>query len=332
MGKARQEGNCGKIQGREMAFDRTKIICGELRQPRQMLATQEYDGHLSIHDDKMAEDLGFAGAPIEGPTHFSQFVPLCHELFGDAWFERGCLSAHYQNMVVDGESVRAFAEVPPAGATNTKVWAEKADGTPVLTGTASLGPEHGETELERRIAKLRPAQQLVILADLHVGQLGAGNPEAARMDFDQHMGDLYPFCLNDKLQVITELSDWYTPQGGPASPWGRAVVPLEMVSVLAQYTSHAAKFRTRGPAVGLFAGQQIKMIAGPIFVGHPYKLEREIIALSESRRVESNWIKTSIFDGETDALVAEMTLNSATVKDSYASYAADAAALGKVLD
>ena len=33
-----------------------------------MLATQEYDGHLSIHDDAMAEDLGFAGAPIEGPT------------------------------------------------------------------------------------------------------------------------------------------------------------------------------------------------------------------------------------------------------------------------
>ena len=43
-------------------------LSGEFRRPRQMLGDQEYDGHLSIHDDQMAEDLGFAGAPIEGPT------------------------------------------------------------------------------------------------------------------------------------------------------------------------------------------------------------------------------------------------------------------------
>ena len=61
-------------------------LVGEFRTPRQMLGDQEYDGHLSIHDDQMAEDLGFAGAPIEGPTHFSQFVPLLHEVFGDDWF------------------------------------------------------------------------------------------------------------------------------------------------------------------------------------------------------------------------------------------------------
>ena len=48
-----------------------------------MLGDQEYDGHLSIHDDKMAEDLGFPGAPIEGPTQFSQFVPLLHRVFRD---------------------------------------------------------------------------------------------------------------------------------------------------------------------------------------------------------------------------------------------------------
>jgi hypothetical protein len=75
-----------------------------------MLATQEYEGHLSIHDGETAASLGLAGAPIEGPTHFSQFVPLLHEQFGDAWFERGCISAHYQNMVVEGEQVRAFVE------------------------------------------------------------------------------------------------------------------------------------------------------------------------------------------------------------------------------
>ena len=41
------------------AFDTKRVICGDWRHPRQMLGDQTYDGHMSIHDDKMAEDLGF---------------------------------------------------------------------------------------------------------------------------------------------------------------------------------------------------------------------------------------------------------------------------------
>ena len=294
-----------------------------------MLGTQEYDGHLSIHDDKMAEDLGFSGAPIEGPTHFSQFVPTLHELFGDAWFERGCISAHYQNMVVEGEEVRVFAEPLDDGATITTIGAEKRDGTPVLTGTASVGPDYGETEIERRLARLRPSEQLVILSDLVVGQKGAANPEHVIMDFDQHMGQLYPFSLNEKLAAITEPHPYYT---GTDNPWGKSVIPLEMISVLTQYSGGESGFKTKGPAVGLFAGQEIRLINGPLFVNHAYQLEREIIALSESRRTESNWIKTSVYDSATRDLVAEVILNSATLKDSYAKYAEDAAALGKQLE
>ena len=291
-----------------------------------MLGDQEYDGHLSIHDDKMAEDLGFAGAPIEGPTHFSQFVPMLHEVFGDAWFERGCISAHYQTMVVEGEEVRVMVEHVAADQV-ARISAEKRDGTPVLTGTASLGPDYGETELDRRRAKLRPADQLVILSDLSVGQLGAGNPEHAHMAFDQNMGAMYPFSLAEKLQKITEQHPYY----GNDNPWGRAVIPLEMISVLTQYTSGQSGFRTRGPAIRLFAAQEMKMIKGPLFVDHPYTLEREIIALSESRRTESNWIMTRVIDAETNELAAEVILNSATLKDSYEHYATDAAALGKDL-
>lgn len=302
------------------------ILVGEFRHPRQMLGDQEYDGHLSIHDDKMAEDLGFAGAPIEGPTHFSQFVPLLHEVFGDAWFERGCISAHYQTMVVEGEEVRVMVEQVPADGV-ARINAEKRDGTPVLTGTASLGPDHGETELDMRRAKLRPADQLVILSELTVGQLGAGNPEQAQMAMDQNMGAMYPFSLAEKLQKITEPHSFY----GNENPWGRAVIPLEMISVLTQYTSNESGFRTKGPAIGLFAAQEIKMINGPLFVDQSYRLEREIIALSESRRTESNWIMTRVINADTNELAAEVILNSATLKDSYANYAADASALGKDL-
>ena len=307
------------------------LIYSEFRKPRQMLGTQEYDGHLSIHDDAMAGDLGFAGAPIEGPTHFSQFVHLLEDQFGKEFFERGCISSHYQNMVVEGDEVRAFVEAREGNSNCIRIGAEKRDGTPVLTGTASIGPDYGETEIERRIGRLTPSDQLVILSDLQVGQKGAGNPESARMDFEQNMGALYPFSLQEKLQVITESHDWYLPENAASTPWGKAMVPMEMISVLTQYTSHASGYRARGPAVGLFAGQQIKLIKGPLLVGHDYKLEREIIALSESRRTESNWILTRVFDAQSNELVAECILNSATMKSSYAKYEEDAKALGKVL-
>lgn len=276
-----------------MSFNTPLVISGPLRKPRQMLAEQEYGGHTSIHDDAMAAKLGFRAGPIEGPTHFSQFPPLLAQIWGNAWFERGCISSHYLNMVVEGEAVRAFAEVPPKGATRTKVWAEKEDGTPVLEASASIGPDHGTTLLEERMKALRPPERLVILRDLKPGMKGAED-EIVRMDPDQHMGALYPFTLRQKLAVITENSFWYS--DAASSPWGRAIIPLEMVSVLAEYSSATARFPVKGPAVGLFADQEIRMIEGPLFVGEEYLVRREIAALSESKRTESYWVRTRIFD------------------------------------
>ena len=302
-----------------MSFDTPMVLSGPLRRPRQMLAEQEYGGHSSLHDDAMAEKLGFRAGPIEGPTHFSQFPPLLQQIWGQAWFERGCLSAHYLNMVVEGEAVRAFAEVPPPGAVKTRVWAEKEDGTPVLEASASLGPDDGETLLDERMAKLRPPDRLLILADLRVGMTGARD-EPVRMDAGQHMGALYPFSLTQKLAVITETSPWYS--DAAASPWGRAIIPLEMVSVLAEYSSGQARFPTKGPAVGLFADQEIRMVDGPLFVGEDYLIRREIVALAESRRTESHWVRSRIYDAAGETLKATMLLNHATLKDSYAGYAA----------
>ncbi len=307
-----------------MSFDTPLTISGPLRAPKQMLADQEYGGHSSIHDDAMAEKLGFRAGPIEGPTHFSLFPPLLAQIWGQAWFERGCISSHYLNMVIEGEETRAFANIPAPGATSTKVWAEKADGTPVLEASASIGPDHGQTLLEQRMAALRPPEKLVILRDLKVGLAGA-EEERVRMDPDQHMGALYPFSLNQKLAKITENSNWYS--DGKSNPWGRAIIPLEMVSVLAEYSSGRARFPTKGPAVGLFADQEIRMIEGPLFVGEEYVIRREIAALAESRRTESYWVRTRIFDASGKKQVAEMLLNHATMKDSYAKYQEELAAL-----
>lgn len=313
------------------AFDTPTYIRGPLRSPKQMLAEQEYGGHMSIHDDSTAELMGFqAGGPIEGPTHFSQFVPLLHDLWGQEWFETGCLSAHYRNMVVEGEQVRALVEQPANGQTQVRIRAEKEDGTEVLIGTASIRGDIGSSEIATRMARLRPPGPLVVLRDLEVGMKGRGLEEV-RMDFDQNMGKLYPFSLNQKLDRITEPSPWYTADEGASSPWGRAIIPLEMVSVLGGYSNRQAGFPTRGPALGLFAGQQIRMIDGPLFVGRDYLLEREIVALSESRRTESNWVRTTFLDAESKEPRAEMILNNATLKHSFEGYEKERAEYEKEL-
>jgi hypothetical protein len=297
-----------------MTFATALALCGPLRAPRQLLAHQEYGGHRSIHDGAEAARLGFSGAPIEGPTHFSQLTPLCVELWGRAFFERGCISARYRTPVVEGEQVRAFAALPRAGATRTELWAEKADGTLVLSASASLGPDHGVTLLEERLAQLPPPSDLRILADLRVGMRGAED-ERVRVTFDGPLGSLYPFTLREKLACITEPSAFYEERGD--SPWGRPILPLEMVSVLAEHTAERARFPVRGPVVGLFADQEIRLHDGPLFAGEDYLLRREIVGLGSSARAETYWVKTRIFDARGERLKAEMLLNHACLKASY---------------
>ena len=145
------------------------------------------------------------------------------------------------------------------------------------------------------------------------------------MGADQTMGALYPFSLADKLKVITENSPWYSETGAATSPWRRPIIPMEMISVLLNHSRDGEQLPVRGPVVGLFADQEIRLIAGPLFVGDAYEISREVVALSGSRRTESMWLRTSVFAPGSDAVLATMLLNSASLKDSYANYAAEAA-------
>src|SRR5258705_10299887 len=140
--------------------------------------------------------------------------------------------------------------------------------------------------------------------------------QTVKMDADQHMGDLYPFSLREKLKMITEPSPYYS---GGDNPWGRPIVPFEMLSVLFQYRAREDRLPVRGPAVGLFADQEIRLLRGPLFVGESYATEREVVTLSGSRRTESMWVRTTGFAAQ-DKPVATMLLNLASVKDSYANF------------
>jgi len=295
-------------------------LAGPWRQPRQMLHAQVYDSHASIHDDATAQKLGFKGGTIEGPTHFSQFAPLGERLWGRDWFETGCISAHYRNAAYEGEEVQAIVDKPASGARHSTIRMVKRDGTEVLRGSVSVGRDAPPSALDQRLTELKPLTDAVILRDITVGMTTA--PQTVKMDPDQNMGELYPFSLADKLKVITEPSPYY--QG--VSPWGRAIIPVEMLSVLFQYLSKKDGLPVRGPAVGLFADQEIRLVDGPLFVGESYRVQRKVVALSGSKRTESLWARTEAFDSA-GRLVASMLLNSASLKESYAPYQQEYAAL-----
>ena len=301
-----------------MSFD-TEItrdgdtLIGPLRAPAQMLADQEYAGHTSVHDDETAARLGLAGAPIEGPTHFSQIDPLAVERWGQRWFEQGCVSSHFLNMVVEGEEVRASLE--PLSATLARIGAVKADGTPVLTGTASIGRDDPTALDERRKRALGDPGELHIVDQLEIGMKVAVE-EPVTMGFDDHNGTLYPFTLSQKLARITEPSTWYVPDGD--SPWGSPIVPTEMISVIAHRSN--AHFPVRGPAIGLFIDLEVRFVDGPVFVGRPYLIEHTLVGLGQSKRVESYWTESTLTDAHTGALAATVLLHQGVFKASYAAY------------
>jgi hypothetical protein len=297
-----------------MPFATEITLTGPLRSPAQMLEHQEVDGHASVHDAATAAKLGLLGAPIEGPTHFSQFDPLAVALWGSAWFERGCISSHFRTMVVEGEQVQA--SMTTTGGTSARIEAHKPDGTPVLAGTASIGPDHPDTELDTRRAAQGAPGELFIVDQLTVG-LRSDGPEVA-MSHAERNGPAYPFSLAEKLERITEPHPWYTPEGAASSPWGRAVVPIEMISVLANKTGKG--WPVRSPVMGLFLDLEVRLIEGPVFVDQSYAVDREIVGLSQSRRTESYWTKTTLTDVDTAKVVAQVVLHSGVFKESYAGY------------
>ncbi len=301
-----------------MTFATEITLTGPVRSPAQMLAEQSYDGHPSVHDGDIAASLGLTGAPIEGPTHFSQFDPLAVALWGPSWFERGCISAHFRTMVFAGEQV--VASLTTTGSESARIEAHKLDGQPVLSGTASIGPDRPETELEARRAAQGDPGQLFVVDRLELG-MRVSDDEPTTITYDESNGPLYPFSLAQKVAQITEPHPWYTPDGGRTSPWGRPIVPMEMISVL---TNKAGRgFPVRTPSLGLFLDLELRLLAGPVFVDQPYLVEREVVGLSQSRRTESYWTRSTVTDAATGTPVAAVLLHSGVFKESYPGYPAD---------
>jgi len=236
-------------------------------------------------------------------------------LFGDEWFRSGCISSHFSTMVVEGEEVVAEATQTTPHSADIKA-TKVGSGDTVLSGTISVAP-HPETALEHRLANARPAGDLFIVDQLHVGMISV-EARTTSMDLETNNGLLYPFSLTRKLDGITERSPWYDTND---SPWGRPIVPMEMLSVLANKVGD--RMPIRQPSLGLFLDLEVRLVNGPVFLDTDYRVDREVVGLSQSRRVESYWVRSTLTDIATDTHAATVLLHSGVFKESYPDYPAD---------
>lgn len=279
---------------------------GPWRQPHQLLSAQQLVGAGSIHDDATALGLGLPASAIEGPTHFSQFVPLCARAWGRRWFENGGLSVKYKVPCFAGEELRAALEWPVEGMRG-EIWLTKRSGAEALRGFAFLGDARAETMASRKALLSRRGSPASLHGTVRVGM--KSERHRVRMMFDEPLGSLYPFSLSQKLDTITEPSPWYSQAEGHLSPWGRPVIPFEMISVLLRAHSANFPFPPGYPLTQMFAAQEIRLIDGPLFVGNYYEIEHSVVGLAETRDFEATWIQSLVFDEHSRNPVAQMLLN-----------------------
>ena len=98
------------------------------------------------------------------------------------------------------------------------------------------------------------------------------------------------------------------------------IVPIEMLSVLTNAGSKHAGFVARQPSVGLFIDLEVRLLGSPVLVGHAYRIDREVVALGESRRTESYWTLTTLTHDDTGVPTAQVLLHQGVFKDSYPGY------------
>ena len=226
-------------------------LAGPYRQPRNILQTLEG----SIHNDSVAQPLGFRGGTIGGVIHHEQFTPLMLRAFGRRWFEAGGISVYYLNAATDSERVRAFAVQPPHDADHAQVdiWMDHENGMRVLEGTASIGRPTEPSHLRRRFESRPDPGEVRILAGLPIGEQ---MPERiVRIDMEHQL---------TRRPVITEASGWYWGD----SPWGGPIAtPVTMFRLL----NRALVVRDQIPAaVGLYGAIEVNLRRGPLLIDHNY--------------------------------------------------------------
>ncbi|MCH7699600.1 MAG: hypothetical protein IH865_11740 [Chloroflexi bacterium] len=278
-------------------------LVGPLRAPVNPMRKAEG----SIHDEGEARKLGFRGGLVAGSIHMEQLAPVLVRAFGEAWLERGTISLYFLTPTLHGEEVRAVIEAPPADPSDTQVeaWMEKADGTRICEGTASIGSPLEPSALHARKLDKHASGELRIL-------------EGATR------GDEFPMAdtsvphekLDERLKVITEPMHWYIDD----SRWtGRVATMVNQVNAL-MAPADAYLREMRAGAIGLYGAIELRNVSGPMLVDTPYRSGGTLLHAGETPKTEYLWFDTWA-DDESHKRIVEMRLMLRFMKASSKKYA-----------
>ncbi len=244
---------------------------GPFRTPRNM--AQEVKG--SIHDDATASKLGLKGGTVAGSIHMDQFAPMLLDLYGEAWWNTGCLSLMFKQATVDREEVRAVVR---PGEPRSRLTMFNQPGDLIAEGTASLLAPDTESELSKRLPAQEPAKPgaLRILAAIKVGDEAKDIPVEISAEGARR-----------RLETITEPLSAYDGEHG--------ILPPSLAVGLA-HQARGAVVGSAGKSVGLFGALEVQHLAGPLRAGTPYLARTKVKQLSESPRTENVWYDVTLAD------------------------------------
>jgi hypothetical protein len=251
-----------------------------------------YDGQTSIHDDSVAKKVGMRGGTIPGTIHLSLFAPLMLELFGQRWFEKGCLSMYYTFATTDKEKVRAVVKMPPEGEDDVQLEArvEMPSGQVVATGTVAVGEPKDLSYLQALELRNSDPQDLRILAGMKVGD--ELNPQEIIVSQDD---------ANKGLPGITDHLDYYK----GTSPWGNSILSPTAIYGTMALGSNTLK-ATEIKAVPFFGATEVRNINGPVMVGTPYVATGKIVCVGTSSKTEYYWQDCVLKEKESGKLIASI--------------------------
>lgn len=234
----------------------------------------------TIHDDKVAEKLGFRGGAIAGSIHLDQFGPALVDTFGQEWFETGSLGLFFLHPLLDQEPVEGFVDIenatPPLRDARVTVTMKTPDEILVAEGSASVGAPHSSSPVSSRDRRSMSPSSLRILGKAEIGM------PIGPVVVDPSEGDQRERVTSG---MMTAPLDWYVNE----SPWGDTICsPLTVSRVMTGeiFTAFSKKI---GIGVGLYGALELNHVDGPMFLDEKYIVTGKLSDVSETPKSEVFW-------------------------------------------
>ena len=270
--------------------------------------------HGTIHDDKVANNLGFRGGAIAGSIHLDQFGPVLVDAFGQQWFETGSLGLYFLHPLLDQEPVEGLVDIgaasPPLTQARCDVRMTTPDGISVAEGTASVGSVGAPSPVRSRDRRSMDPTALRMLSKTHIGM------ELPPVVVSPSEGD-----QRDRVTsgLMTSPLEWYVGE----SPWGGTICSPLTISRMMTGDVMQPMEKAIGKGVGLYGALELHHVSGPLFLDESYVVSGVLTDVSETPKTEVFWcdMEARRANNPDSEIVATFTVMTRVLKASSPLYA-----------